>query len=159
MTNWKKFKITDKQVSVPFNMATFVLDDYFHCALEVKGSPVDGAIIPINYLHVWNNYPFNICEVGDYLEIDVDKARASHKTADRLKDTSMVRKFGSSAVVPSSSSNQQITSNQIQERDERMRRWVEESGGEYEVDFIARQEYRDNGKISANELKWTYRKK
>jgi len=150
MTNWKKFKIvsipTSKEEIVAFNLIVFSLDKHFDYS-----KPTD--------IFCANCYPFNTCKVGDYLEIDLDKI-GNYKNAHEFDDTSVVRKFGSSAVVPSSSSsNQQLTTNQIQERDERMRRWVEESGGAYEVDFIARQEYRDDGKISAHEMKWTYRKK
>jgi hypothetical protein len=110
------------------------------------------------YITCANTYPFNTWREGDYIEIDNDKTQYKSEY-DVFNDTNIVRKVSSSAVVSSSSSNQQITSNQIQERDERMRRWVEESGGEYEVDFIARQEQREDGSVSARELKWTYRKK
>jgi len=154
MTNWQKFKIVGREEGMGSDFVTFKLDKTF------PGLIKDGRILKFWEISCFDCSLCN-CQVGDYLEIDTDEIVRKNKDFMIVcNDTSMVRKYGE--VTPSSSSSlssQQITSNQIQERDERMRQWVEESGGEYEVDFIARQEYWRDGGISANELKWTYRKK
>jgi len=51
-----------------------------------------------------------------------------------------------------------MTANQVQEIGVSMINRAEQSGGKYEVEFMAREEYRNNGNVSARQMSWTYRK-
>jgi hypothetical protein len=98
MTNWRKFKIIRKEINQAFKIINFKLDCH---------SPriSDGQVLYSEQVMCVNRYPFNTWQVGDYLEIDEDKAKTSYEFASFIEDTNIVRKFGSSSVVPSSSGN------------------------------------------------------
>jgi len=108
----------------------------------------------MGYISCANDYPINTCQIGDYLEIDMDKIEKS----EAILDTSVARKFGSTAVV-SSNSSQQLTTNQFQAMGNQMMDRAERSNGQMEARLIAREEYRRDGSISAREFGWSYGKK
>lgn len=106
-------------------------------------------------------FPYNALEIGDYIEIDIDRTKyMEQKTT--FNDTSIVRKFGSSAAVPSSSTNiitsrgsssdivispsvvSTMGSSQAAEIARHMSRMVDENDKEYEF------------KIEDNNTRFTY---
>jgi len=80
------------------------------------------------------------------------KHKSAYKVSVSDASSARMKEKVSTAVVFGSSSGQ------LQERGNQMRQWVEQSGGEYETAFIAREEYRDNGNVGAREIGWVYRK-
>lgn len=88
--------------------------------------------------------------MGDYIEIDWYECREIY--SGRLIDNeNIIRKVSSSAIVPSNSS-QQMTTSQFQEIGNQMMERAERSGGQMEARWIAREEYRTDGSVSAREF-------
>lgn len=145
MTDWQKRKITGKQVHSNFDFISFDLDDYVENRERLGGS----------FIFLANSYPFNTYQEGDYIEIDFDKTGCKER-GHIFDDSSIVRKFGSSELVYSGSSRQ-LSASQFQDIGNEMMNRAQQSGGRMEARFIARQEYRTDGSISAQEMGWVYR--
>jgi len=158
MTDWQLFTITEIRPGrgPTGDRIYFRLDRAF-----------DGTLQQVN---AYDGEPFNTWQVGDRIEVDVDNyynrimynSRELGENILRGSGEGVVRKV-SSAVVPASSSevvaiNSQMSSNQFQEIGNNMINRAEQSGGQYEVEFTAREEYRDNGSVSARQASWVYRK-
>jgi len=81
MVNYGKFKIIEKPLP-PQKFIKFILDGYvtYENGMHDK-------------IYLVNRYPFNTYQVGDYLEIDLDKAR-NHNSDYDVNDISKARKFG-----------------------------------------------------------------
>ena len=63
---------------------------------------VKGVLSSADYIVVADYPPFNTWQIDDYIEIDLDEM-VNRSPITVLKNTSIVRKVSSSAVVPSSS--------------------------------------------------------
>jgi len=155
MTNWQTFKIKFKKKQEQVVLSIFFgLDNYVRYENENRNviSCVDVA-------------PFKDFEIGDYLEIDLDKTAIKQWT-DVFNDVSIVRKVSSDEIVRRNNNNNNnnntsvITSmRQFRELGDQVMNRAEQSGGQMEAEFIARQEYRTDGTISAQQLGWVYRHK
>jgi len=101
MTNWKQFRIY--KIELEKNQFK---EDYINLHLD---SFEAGVILVTfntsgNVIQTKNCYPFRTYQVGDILEIDLDRARDYHywyKPRD-VDAESIIRKISSTAVVPSS---------------------------------------------------------
>jgi len=156
MTNWQTFEIkfkknkearinrhSERQPSIFFG-----LDNYVRYENDNN-----------NAIYCADVAPFTDFEEGDYLEIDLDKT-AMKRRIDIFDDFSIVRKISSSTnVISSRGSSQQLTIKQFQELGDQVMNRAEQSGGQMEAEFIARQEYRTDGTISAQQASWVYRHK
>jgi len=72
------------------------------------------------------------------LEIDTDKTR-NYEFSHQFNDINIVRKYGSSAVVPSSSGQMSLSREQAEAFADRLADRVERSGGQYELDAYIQQ--------------------
>lgn len=150
MANWQTYTITG-----------IYKDYYLNFSLDGSVTFNDGTK---NYVNCVKCYPFDTYQTGDRIEVNLDET-INRLSCNDMESTSIVRKASSSAVVSRSTSsevvvpvNQQMTANQVQAIGNNMINRAEQSGGKYEVEFTAREEYRDNGNVSARQMSWVYRK-
>jgi len=149
MTNWQKFKITGKEIHEAFDSITFNLD---------RGVPYtyNGYFIMPCYIFCVDCHPFNTYQVGDYLEIDIEKT-VNYSSRNNFNDTSIVRKFGSSTnvittsgsssdVVVSPSAVNYMKSQEARELAREMSRMVDDTGKE--VEYKIEVQNKDGKKIS-----------
>jgi len=150
MTNWQKFKIKEVDKVQGFEFIIFKLEKFKEYREEINGKPCqwwDDKKIACK-----KSYPLNTCQVGDYLEVDMDNDKiieglSKYSIDTEFYDTSVVRKFGSSAVVPSSSSTGMVIGSTTITRQQSLAvareldAMVEQSGGTNE--YTAGVEVRD----------------
>jgi len=99
MTNYKVFRITQKQQNgcSSGDYVLFDLDDYVTYSCSTTR----------NKIFCVDSSPFNTWQVGDYLEIDLDKTQ--HKDwSGNFSDLSIVRKAYHNTVVQYSNHNQTL---------------------------------------------------
>src|SRR5689334_2276602 len=94
-------------------------------------------------------YPYTTWQVGDQVELDGMKSLKRDEPCDSYGYVRMKQRLSQNAVVPV---NTQMSQNQVQAIGNSMMSRAEQSGGQYEVEFMAREEYRDNGSVSARQM-------
>lgn len=145
MTNYKTFRIANKIAKPGYVWIRFELNGCINFS-DGSWSNIDCS----------NCFPFNEYQEGDYIEIDADKVYKCG-IGTTFSDTSVIRKFSSSSVI--SGSSQQLTTSQFQAIGNEMMNRAQQSGGQMETAWIAREEYRTDGSVSAREMGWVYRHK
>jgi len=141
MANWKKVKITEIKRYEDF--IQIVLDDYIYVWGETT-LPNNNRLPTLTFL-AGICYPFDTWQVGDYIEVDLDKSvNCNHCSI--INDTSIVRKVSSSSstnivttrgsssdIVISSGLANAMGSSETMELARHMSRMVDENNKEYEL--------------------------
>jgi len=139
MTKWEKFKITSKETCKPFDEIIFSLDR----AVDYTDN---GHFMLYYFIFCVDCHPFSTYQVGDYLEIDVDKT-VNYSSGKHFDDTDIVRKFGSSNEIVSRSNNiPSISRNQTLTIGREIDALIDQSGGRNE--YEAKMHVDDSNRVS-----------